>query len=71
MDTPPALRLARLVDRHVQFGMERAEAWAWAAGPDESNAVAIEATRQAADRIIPCQLDTGQEYRGKGRGSWL
>lgn len=62
MDTPPALRLARLVDRHVEFGMERAAAEAWATGPDEANAVMIAATRQAADRIIPRVQETGQEY---------
>jgi pantothenate kinase len=53
IDTPPVLRLGRLVDRHVEFGMERAAAEAWATGPDESNARIIEATRQGADRIIP------------------
>jgi hypothetical protein len=53
MDTPAGLRLARLVDRHVQFGMDRDAAEAWATGPDEANAALIEATRQAADRIIP------------------
>lgn len=53
MDTPPALRLGRLVDRHVEFGMERTAAQAWATGPDETNARSIEATRQGADRIIP------------------
>jgi pantothenate kinase len=53
MDTPPALRLGRLVDRHVEFGMERTAAQSWAMGPDEANARVIEATRQAADRIIP------------------
>ena len=53
MDTPPDLRLDRLVDRHVEFGMVRAAAEAWATGPDEANAVLIEATRQGADRIIP------------------
>ena len=53
MDTPPALRLARLVDRHVEFGMDRAAAEAWASGSDEANAVLIEATRQGADRIMP------------------
>jgi pantothenate kinase len=53
IDTPPALRLGRLVDRHVEFGMERAAAQAWATGPDEANARIIEATRQGADRIIP------------------
>lgn len=53
MDTPPALRLGRLTDRHVEFGMQRTAAVAWALGPDEANAVMIEATRQGADRIIP------------------
>ncbi|MET1086712.1 MAG: nucleoside/nucleotide kinase family protein [Arthrobacter sp.] len=53
VDTPPALRLSRLVDRHVSFGMDRAAAEAWATGPDEANAVLIQATRPAADRIIP------------------
>lgn len=53
METAPELRLGRLVDRHVEFGMVRAAAEAWAKGPDEANAVLIEATRQGADRIIP------------------
>ncbi|MEJ1179866.1 MULTISPECIES: nucleoside/nucleotide kinase family protein [unclassified Pseudarthrobacter] len=53
METAPELRLGRLVDRHVEFGMVRAAAEAWATGPDEANAVLIEATRQRADRIIP------------------
>jgi pantothenate kinase len=53
VDTPQALRLSRLVDRHVSFGMDRAAAVAWANGPDEANAVLIQATRPAADRIIP------------------
>jgi pantothenate kinase len=53
VDTPPELRLSRLVERHISFGMERPAAEAWAAGPDQANAVFIEATRPAADRIIP------------------
>jgi len=53
MDTEAELRLGRLVDRHVEFGMERTAAEAWALGPDETNALLIEATRQGADRIIP------------------
>jgi pantothenate kinase len=53
VDTPPDLRLARLVARHVSFGMEPAAAEAWANGPDEANAVLIQSTRPAADRIIP------------------
>lgn len=53
VDTPPALRLSRLVARHVEFGMQPEAAQAWASGPDETNAVLIQATRPAADRIIP------------------
>jgi pantothenate kinase len=53
VDVPPALRLHRLVERHISFGMEQAAAEAWAAGPDQANAVLIEATRPAASRIIP------------------
>jgi pantothenate kinase len=53
VDTPRALRLSRLVERHVSFGMDRHAAVAWANGPDEANAVLIQATRPAADRIIP------------------
>lgn len=53
LDTPPALRLARLVDRHVRFGMERRAAEEWAAGSDEANARLIESTRGSADRILP------------------
>lgn len=53
LDTPPALRLSRLVERHVLFGKDRAAAEAWAHGTDETNARMTEATRHAADRIIP------------------
>ncbi|WP_427172659.1 nucleoside/nucleotide kinase family protein [Arthrobacter sp. 92] len=53
MDTPPDLRLKRLVDRHMLFGMERPAAEEWAAGSDEANARVIESTRPAADRVIP------------------
>ncbi len=53
LDTPRQLRLSRLVDRHVLFGKDRPAAQAWAAGSDEANARLIEATRHAADRIIP------------------
>jgi pantothenate kinase len=53
LDTPPALRLARLVERHVSFGMERRAAEEWASGSDEANARLIESTRESADRILP------------------
>ncbi|MGX1159288.1 hypothetical protein FBY31_2344 [Arthrobacter sp. SLBN-100] len=53
VDTPPGMRLKRLVERHVSFGMDPAAAIAWATGPDEANAVLIQGTSPAADRIIP------------------
>lgn len=53
LETPPELRLKRLVDRHVSFGMDREAAQAWATGPDEANAVLIQATRPGADRVLP------------------
>ena len=52
IDTPPALRLSRLVQRHMVFGMDRPAAEAWANGSDEANARLIEATRDRADRVI-------------------
>jgi len=53
LETPHELRQQRLVDRHVSFGMDREAALAWATGPDETNARLIQATRPAADRVIP------------------
>jgi len=53
IDTPHDVRLARLVERHMFYGMERAAAEAWANGPDAANARLIEATRSRASRVIP------------------
>ncbi|MBT2512276.1 nucleoside/nucleotide kinase family protein [Arthrobacter sp. ISL-30] len=53
LETPQELRLARLTERHIQFGMDRSAAEAWAGGTDEANARLIEATRDAADRVLP------------------
>jgi pantothenate kinase len=44
-----ALRLERLVQRHVQFGRSPQAALEWVQGTDEPNARAIEATAQRAD----------------------
>ena len=52
IDTAPELRLSRLVERHMLFGMDRQAAEAWAAGSDEANARLIAATQHRADRII-------------------
>lgn len=53
VDVDPALRLERLVARHVQFGRTPEAARAWVEMTDEPNARLIEATRARADRIIP------------------
>lgn len=52
VDTPRQLRVARLIERHVAFGMTRDAATAWATGPDEANARLIESTMHLADRRI-------------------
>lgn len=52
VDTPHDVRLARLIDRHVASGMDRAAATAWANGPDERNAALVGSTRHRADRTI-------------------
>jgi pantothenate kinase len=50
---PEEIRIARLVERHVQFGRSRDEAWRRAtAGSDAANARLVEATRQRADVIV-------------------
>ena len=53
VDVDPALRLERLVARHVQFGRTPEAARAWVETTDEPNARLIEATRARADRVIP------------------
>ncbi len=52
IDTARELRVERLIERHVAFGMTREAATAWATGPDEANAHYIESTRYRADRQI-------------------
>jgi len=52
IDTARELRLERLIERHVAFGMTREAATAWAIGPDDVNARYIESTRYRADRQI-------------------
>ena len=52
IDTPQDVRLARLVERHMLYGMDRAAAEAWANGPDAANARLIETTRSRANRVI-------------------
>lgn len=52
VEAPREIRMERLVQRHMSFGMDEAAAHAWTAGPDETNAVRIEALRDQADLII-------------------
>ena len=52
VDIPQPLRIERLIQRHISFGMTREAATSWATGPDELNARYIELTRYRADRQI-------------------
>ncbi|MFE3824097.1 nucleoside/nucleotide kinase family protein [Streptomyces sp. NPDC059092] len=52
VDPDEALRLRRLVARHVEFGKNPEEAHAWAHGTDQKNAAVIEATRAHADLVV-------------------
>jgi pantothenate kinase len=53
LDLPEPVRLRRLIDRHRAFGRDEAQARARATGPDQRNAVLIEATRDRADLVVP------------------
>jgi pantothenate kinase len=50
--TDEALRLERLVARHVAFGKSPAEARAWVERVDQPNAVLIEAAASRADTVL-------------------
>lgn len=52
VETPQALRLERLVARHVAFGKSPDAARAWAGGPDERNAELVRESRARADLVI-------------------
>jgi len=52
IDTPRALRLERLTERHIRFGKAPDAARAWALGPDEANAVLIERSRGNAAHVL-------------------
>ena len=47
-----AVRLERLVARHVAFGKSPDAARAWSHGPDERNAVLVAATAARADLVV-------------------
>ncbi|MGA8209742.1 MAG: nucleoside/nucleotide kinase family protein, partial [Nocardioidaceae bacterium] len=46
------LRLARLVQRHVEHGRSPVEAHEWAIGSDQVNARTVAGTRDAADLVV-------------------
>jgi pantothenate kinase len=50
--TDEALRLERLVARHVEFGKSPDEAAAWVARVDEPNARLVEAAAERADTVV-------------------
>jgi pantothenate kinase len=52
VEIPEALRLERLIARHVAFGKPPEAARAWALGPDEENARLVAATRERADLVL-------------------
>ncbi len=52
LDVDPALRLKRLIARHMQFGRSEPEARKWVQDTDEPNARLIEGTRSSADFIV-------------------
>ena len=52
VDADPALRVERLVARHVRFGKSPDAARAWVARSDEANAVLVGRTREAADVVV-------------------
>lgn len=52
VDVDPALRVERLVARHVRFGKSPAEARAWVLRSDEANAALVAASREAADLVV-------------------
>lgn len=52
VDADPALRVERLVARHVRFGKSPGAARAWVTRSDEANARLVAGTREAADVVV-------------------
>jgi pantothenate kinase len=52
VDVDPAVRVERLVARHVRFGKSPEQARAWVERSDEANARLVEATRERADLVV-------------------
>ena len=52
LEVPDALRLPRLIRRHIEFGKAAGDAEQWAAEVDGRNAQLIAATRSRADLVV-------------------
>ncbi len=52
LELDQAVRLPRLVARHIAHGRSEAEAWQWVRDVDERNTVRIEAFRDRADLVV-------------------
>ncbi|MBM9618571.1 nucleoside/nucleotide kinase family protein [Streptomyces zhihengii] len=52
LEADPAVRVRRLVDRHVRFGKDRGDAERWVRGSDERNARLVARDRDRADLVI-------------------
>jgi len=52
VDVDDALRVQRLIERHVRFGRTEAQAREWVMRSDEANARVIAATRERAHRVV-------------------
>ncbi|MFE6224554.1 nucleoside/nucleotide kinase family protein [Streptomyces sp. NPDC057854] len=53
LDLPDAVRVPRLVARHVRFGKAEPDAEAWVARSDEANARLVAGGRDRADLVVP------------------
>ncbi|MFB6945060.1 MULTISPECIES: nucleoside/nucleotide kinase family protein [unclassified Streptomyces] len=58
LELEPALRVRRLVDRHVRFGKPRPRAERWVAESDEPNARLVERGRSRADLVVRARPET-------------
>lgn len=62
LELDDAVRVRRLVDRHVRFGKARTYAERWVAGSDEANARLVAPGRDRADLVV--RLPTGAPGQG-------
>lgn len=55
VDVDDAVRVPRLIDRHIAFGKSPEEAVEWVMRSDEANAVIVAASRSRADAVVRLQ----------------